>query len=774
VLEARRERIKVLLLFGVATLPPLILLGYLAWAAARNETVALRHVEQELARQSAAQAKRELEDAIGRAEDEVFRSLDLGLLRERRDPDELQATLAACREQHPVVLRFFALTERGEVVWPHPQTLPFREPGRVSEPVEESTDVSQEDRDQARLLRESFQRAKELEREGELRQAAALYARVGSATPRQVTTTLAARACFRLGACLERLADLGAARNAYRAALDMPDPARDDQGVLALRVQAGLRRLELLSDAKEPSTLEEARSLGHDLIEGRYRADLFEHEWLEATARVQAILSQSGAEGARAAADQERAAAAVAARREWYTTVRQDLAPLLLPDAALAAEGETRHFSQIDDPPVVICFRVLPAIPGASLVSGVAPALDLWSGTLLVGLQLDVARLARDVLGPACGKLHVEEGVPVAVLDARREVMAYAGREARPDADTGRVLESELPSATVPLDPVPLWSVRVVRPEGGSAEATQDRLALYGSLVLLTLLLAGLGARATVRYVQRSLELAKLKQDFISNVTHELKTPLTSIKMYGEMLAKGRLRTAEKRLEYAQHIVRESDRLYRLIEDILDFARQDSGAVEQTYVLAEEDVADTVREALDLFRASARVRGFDLFVELPPVGQLPPVDLDRDAIVRAVLNLLSNAVKYSADQRYLKVAVKREDTANITVDVSDRGIGIDPEDLDRIFDRFFRAGDPLTRGVSGTGLGLALVDQIVQAHQGEIRVSSHKGQGSTFTVVLPIVADYREQWPPPQDTDLGRSSDQADTDESLEPARDTV
>src|SRR5690606_17270852 len=140
---------------------------------------------------------------------------------------------------------------------------------------------------------------------------------------------------------------------------------------------------------------------------------------------------------------------------------------------------------------------------------------------------------------------------------------------------------------------------------------------------------AGTGAVATLRYVERSLELARMKSDFVSNMTHELKTPLTSIRMYGELLGRPRFPKDHKRIEYAAHIVDQADRLQRLIEDVLDFARQDSG--QHDYVLAEADVADTVREAIDLFRLSAKVRGFDLFVELPPVGELPAVDLDRDA-----------------------------------------------------------------------------------------------------------------------------------------------
>ena len=131
--------------------------------------------------------------------------------------------------------------------------------------------------------------------------------------------------------------------------------------------------------------------------------------------------------------------------------------------------------------------------------------------------------------------------------------------------------------------------------------------------------------------------------------------------------------------------------------------------------------------------------------------------------MRSVLNLLSNAVKYSTDEKYIKVWVVRHSPEYIGIVVKDRGIGIDPEDLEKIFDRFYRAGDELTRGISGAGLGLSLIDQIVRAHGGEIQVESEKGRGSVFTILLPIVEDYQTQWPPP---DLTISDDEMTGSES--------
>ncbi|HBP23761.1 MAG TPA: hypothetical protein DEA08_39040, partial [Planctomycetes bacterium] len=471
-------------------------------------------------------------------------------------------------------------------------------------------------------------------------------------------------------------------------------------------------------------------ALARALLAGARSGDVTQSEWLDGLTRMRAILTALGESEAEAEVAREQAQ--VLERVRW-TQALDDLIPSLLQQARQRGGSEVRHHALLGVPPRVLAYRVEQSP----------------SGGVVIGFDLDLDRLAREVLGPACATVNLEEEISLAVVDGRGSVRAYAGKDARPGDDG--LLPRAAEAASVDLVDVPLWAVQVRRSTAQLASARRNRLILYGALLGLTLAAAVTGAIATLRYVRRSLELARMKSDFVSNMTHELKTPLTSIKMYGELLAMGRLKKEQKRKEYAEHIVREADRLQKLIEDVLDFARSDSG--QHDYVLAEEDVADTVAEAIDLFRLSAKVRGFDLFVELPPVGELPAVDLDRDAIVRSVLNLLSNAVKYSTDERWIRVSVRRTEDDHIMISVKDRGIGIDPEDLERIFDRFYRAGDELTRAISGAGLGLSLIDQIVRAHGGEIQVESEKGVGSTFRILLPIVEEYRDNWPP-EDLDV--------------------
>jgi signal transduction histidine kinase len=228
------------------------------------------------------------------------------------------------------------------------------------------------------------------------------------------------------------------------------------------------------------------------------------------------------------------------------------------------------------------------------------------------------------------------------------------------------------------------------------------------------------------------VKLAEAKSAFVSNVSHELKTPLSLIRLFGETLESGRVVSPEKAHEYYRIIHNESVRLSQLINNILDFAKIESGRKQYNFELA--DVNELVTSVVETYGPHIISEGFELDTHFEE--ELPEIAVDRDAVSQAVLNLLSNAVKYSTDTKKITISVRREQ-GSILIEVADLGIGIPKSEQSKIFEKFYRVGSELVHNTKGTGLGLSLVKHIVEAHQGQVRVQSAPGKGSTFTLVLP-------------------------------------
>ena len=273
-----------------------------------------------------------------------------------------------------------------------------------------------------------------------------------------------------------------------------------------------------------------------------------------------------------------------------------------------------------------------------------------------------------------------------------------------------------------------------IKLRGTTIADISDRFMRTSFLILGALsLLMGAGMVLTYRNVARELALAKLKSDFVSNVSHELRTPLALIRLYAETLELGRLSNPGKRQEYYEIIRKESERLTSLINNILDFSRIESGKKE--YSFRETDVADLVRSTLESYRFEIEQNGFQFEQKID--NNLPTMLVDREAIARSLLNLVNNAVKYSATEKYLGVNLYRQN-GGVNLEVVDHGIGIPTKEQPKIFEKFYRVGDPLVHNTKGSGLGLSLVRHIVQAHGGEVEVESQPGRGSKFTIMLPV------------------------------------
>jgi two-component system phosphate regulon sensor histidine kinase PhoR len=227
------------------------------------------------------------------------------------------------------------------------------------------------------------------------------------------------------------------------------------------------------------------------------------------------------------------------------------------------------------------------------------------------------------------------------------------------------------------------------------------------------------------------LEEARQRQaDFVSGVSHELKTPLTLIRLYGETLQYGAGFSESERRSYCEIIMRESDRLTRLIERVLDFSRVDRG--EKQYNLRAGDIGPIVRDTLDIYGQYLQRQGFRVEVAVEP--RLPVTRFDPDAVVDALLNLVDNAAKYSGEAKYVGIRVRSAGDC-IVCEIEDRGQGIPAADREHLFRKFHRGRNAAGKG--GYGLGLFLVKHVMDAHDGTIEVDSEVGRGTRFRLVFP-------------------------------------
>ncbi|MCH7702377.1 MAG: HAMP domain-containing histidine kinase [Planctomycetes bacterium] len=277
----------------------------------------------------------------------------------------------------------------------------------------------------------------------------------------------------------------------------------------------------------------------------------------------------------------------------------------------------------------------------------------------------------------------------------------------------------------------------------------QSVVYVVASSAALLALLVVVGA--LVRVTKREIALSALKGSFVADVSHELKTPLSLIRMFGEMLSSGRVTSEEKAQEYYRIITRESTRLTQLIDTILDFSRIEAG--QKVYRFNLVDIGEVVRQTYESYQHELTEKGFEhgLTVE----DNLPPISADADAIAQTVLNLIDNAVKYTDDDKQIDISVERETRRGrhgVLISIGDRGIGIRPEDRVHLFDGFFRASDDRVRRRRGAGLGLAVVKHVVDAHDGSVDIETRLVKGSVFRIFLP------ENGPGPAASQLGEDS----------------
>ncbi len=294
--------------------------------------------------------------------------------------------------------------------------------------------------------------------------------------------------------------------------------------------------------------------------------------------------------------------------------------------------------------------------------------------------------------------------------------------------------EGKLPAAGLTRQPALTglpWSITAPLDAGPLPEFSTRRTVLMAALTAMLILIAAVAYFAW-RAITRELGISRLQSDFVAAVSHEFRTPLTTLRQFGEMLAEEPDLPAETRLSYYKAQARATDRLSRLVETLLDFGRMEAGR--RPYQLEPVDAAALTREVTAEFTNEPMARGF--LIECLTPGRPLLVDADREALGRAIWNLLHNAVKYSGNHREVRIEVAAI-PSGVCIRVVDHGLGIPLPEQARLFEKFVRGESVRRLGIPGTGIGLAMVRHIAEAHGGHVEVESTVGEGSTFSLVLP-------------------------------------
>lgn len=342
-----------------------------------------------------------------------------------------------------------------------------------------------------------------------------------------------------------------------------------------------------------------------------------------------------------------------------------------------------------------------------------------------LGFQINIDALKQEIFPRIMEKEEFPEDVVIAVLDEEQKMIM---------GDSEEIFFE--PMAQVPLrEPLDFWNLAIF-PTLDNPLVNEGSSGLYLKLwgIFLLWLFIMIGSAVFIYRMRQQRRQSLQKSTFISSVSHELRTPLTSIKMFVDFLTRNEHLKKEPETQRYLRIIRgESERLLRLVENVLDYSKIERGV--KKYRFEYEEVEAVVRSVVDMFSYHAESQG--VAIELDIQGMLPEIVMDRHAITQALINLLSNAVKYSTDKHPVKMTVF-PNGKYLNIEVQDRGVGIKAEDLNHIFEDYYRAKDDTAANIAGTGLGLPMVKHIVSSHKGEVNVSSVYGEGSTFTIKLPL------------------------------------
>jgi len=703
------QRRKIVLLFGVGIVLPSLLLGYLAFRGIQNDRALVEKERLEETRRTADRIVRGVDDGITAVETALSKTL---ADHPRTPSPELKAALEKLAAGNPLVEQVFYLQDLKDIHFPIARLAYIpdgRREGDSSPFASPSKSAEIQNAERLEFQRKDFPRAL----------AAYRQALGGAEDPRLA------------GMLMNAIARVQRESDLLREAVSTYERiVRERSGVI---IPGGLplgpsASLEICMLTRELEDF--AKSLRTSI--GLYRS-LVRREWILERAEYEFFVSRAKNHIEELLASQPHGTDLVLFRREFQNLGDEDAESRQRTERVIVFEAGA-----------VSALQAKTTIAGDPEVSNRPFArltLDIGNLTYLVSMERPTARAgngSRTVWGIIIDAERLREN---ALEPALRN--QFPPGEASWDVkgrDGVVLLSSENPAAgpvtfrTNFSSDFPDWSLEFRQPPPPLIKAfLLSRRGLYS---LVFLLIAGIlifGLVLTIRSVSHELELARMKSDFVSTVSHEFKSPLTSIRQLAEMLQSGRVPSEDRRQKYYDVLLEQSERLSLLTDNILSLAKIEEGRAE--FAFETTDISALLTAVVSAIQDRVRHEGFEIGLEVQ--GTLPLLPVDRTSLSQVVTNLIDNAVKYSGDSRKISVSASVKEQS-LLIAVRDFGVGIKKEDLDRIFERFYRGGDELTRTVKGSGLGLTLVKEIVEAHSGKVDVESEPGKGSVFSIRLPL------------------------------------
>ena len=716
-LRSRRGEIRMaLVLLGLIILPS-GLLGYFSWRALENEKLLSQERLQESYHQFARLAAREIDDEIAKVEHRWVSATN-----EIFSEPLHEATIENAEqlvENEPLIAACYVLAAPGKVIYPSGIGLSY---GTTAHVLENEPRVREYD-----VFEKLVARGEEFEyRTFQVDSALTVYrhllTKVWNPQLRGMAETYIGRALMKQG-------EWEAALKVFQNVLVNYAEVRDlnDMHLRFLAQYQVAVSLENLGSDRE--AVEALLQLNRDLLDRSDAINLaqYTHFVDQIRALVPRLLASPNLPERDGYAARFRA---LGEQSKKQTSQRYFLQ--LLDRKLNGAVIERKHFSsrfrylsdEAADEPYLLAYRFLPDVSG-NFIAGIT------------GLQINLAKLEEQLFPSILQNLKFSDRVMLAILNEKGDFVI----------GTTKPIGNEPIAVKALAAPFDLWQVAVYLTDVRPASPRWNFRSLVGLWIISLLLLSILsGAYFFIRRAQREARLSQMKSTFVSNLSHELRTPLASIKMLAELMEMQMttrnalaVETYKTRIEqYLSIIRRESERLGRLIESLLNFSKIERGV--KQYEFEYEDPAAVLSMALESFRLHAEAQDFKL--EFDYAEPLPEVRMDADAITQVMLNLLNNAVKYSDHVKEIHVRISCRD-GFVLVEVRDRGIGIPANEIPKIFDDFYRVDQRLnSHQQGGVGLGLTLVRHIVNAHGGTVSVRSEVGRGSTFAFTLPVVKEH--------------------------------